>query len=723
MTVSNDLQVHRESTVSMIPIKEIKGFSPMKISDLPKHYTDELDELAVGFYESGHLCIIGEESETSKFLMEQFVSDFSRYSSRVEEYGGMNFYFLDDQEAQRISLNGFENKSPLKIEVFNDSDEIVDAIVFQNGGKDIEGVIEESGKSLSTMDSGDSGEDSIDNQDRFCKVKGNIKNLVSIFKKNESIEDDLDSEIDKALMDRIEELSLDGIGGDIEVDIKKVLDMSMDYIRENDGIEEENICIVTDSPNIATAVILFKPEAKVLLFGDNNSVMEYLSEVGGEWELSDAELLPLSKGFIKDYLYHVTHEFIMEKFNYKISREEIETIVNSVEEKIGREAAYHEEYSVIPPTTWRTLVKKVAGLTVFSQNESLYSESMKPSLHKVAEHFAEGKIISDIVKIKPVSYKKTDDLKKIMKDSIFGQDQIIEQITESLRVATRGLSDPIKPLRSMMFAGPTGVGKTAIAKCIAESVADEKMSFLFINMSEYSESHKVSSLFGAPPGYAGFDEGGILTKFVKENPRTLVLLDEVEKAHPNVWDSFLSVLDEGKATSSSGEVVDFSKTIVCLTTNKGVYESTKKTAGFSSQIAPEKLKSDERREKFIDSVKDTFKSEFLNRLDEIVVFNTLTKEDALMIVRKEINIISDRMKNHYDVEIDSVDEQIVNDIVTESQIDEFGAREVKRITSRIISRPLSVYLEKVSEEEGNHKVSAHKDNNGDIVFIESNQAK
>jgi len=215
---------------------------------------------------------------------------------------------------------------------------------------------------------------------------------------------------------------------------------------------------------------------------------------------------------------------------------------------------------------------------------------------------------------------------------VVGQDAAVRAVSDAVRRARSGISDPDRPTGSFLFLGPTGVGKTELAKGLAEFLFDDERAMVRIDMSEYGEKHTVSRLVGAPPGYVGYDEGGQLTEAVRRRPYTVVLLDEVEKAHPDVFDVLLQVLDDGRLTDGQGRTVDFRNAILILTSNLG-----------STYITDPLLRSEERRERVLAAVRDTFKPEFLNRLDDVVVFEALGREQLATIVGLQVSRLGARL--------------------------------------------------------------------------------
>ena len=215
---------------------------------------------------------------------------------------------------------------------------------------------------------------------------------------------------------------------------------------------------------------------------------------------------------------------------------------------------------------------------------------------------------------------------------LVGQAKAVQAVSDAVRRSRAGISDPDRPSGSFLFLGPTGVGKTELAKALAEFLFDDERAMIRIDMSEYSERHSVARLVGAPPGYVGYDEGGQLTEAVRRRPYSVLLLDEVEKAHPEVFDTLLQVLDDGRLTDGQGRTVDFRNTILILTSNLG-----------SQYIADPNLSEDAKRNAVMSVVQSTFKPEFLNRLDDIILFDALTTDELAQIVDLQVASLAKRL--------------------------------------------------------------------------------
>ena len=296
-------------------------------------------------------------------------------------------------------------------------------------------------------------------------------------------------------------------------------------------------------------------------------------------------------------------------------------------------------------------------------------------LSEVVDEDEIAKIISKITNI-PVSKINQGEKEKVLhleenlKKRVIGQDEALTLVSDAILRQRAGIKDQNRPIGSFMFLGPTGVGKTEVARSLAEQLFDSESHMVRIDMSEYMEKYSTSRLIGAPPGYVGYEEGGQLTEAVRRNPYSIVLFDEIEKAHPEVFNLLLQILDDGRLTDSQGRVVDFKNTIIIMTSNLG-----------SEYLL------DNHKEEVDALVHQTFKPEFLNRIDEIIYFNPLDKDAQLKIVDKMLNILNNRLKeNYYSVEFTDKVKQYILDSAYSYQ---FGARPLKRFIQNEIETKIA----------------------------------
>ena len=274
-------------------------------------------------------------------------------------------------------------------------------------------------------------------------------------------------------------------------------------------------------------------------------------------------------------------------------------------------------------------------------------------------------------------------------EQIVGQDEAISAVSDAIRRARSGLKDPKRPIGSFIFIGPSGVGKTELAKALAEFMFDNEEALVRIDMSEYREQHNASRLFGAPPGYVGYEEGGQLTEAVRRRPYRVILFDEIEKAHPEVWNSLLQILDDGRLTDGQGRTVNFRNTVLIMTSNLGTEFVRKSgTLGFLQTEGDEEDKI--AHQKIEKALKDTFRPEFLNRIDEIITFSKLSLDEMKEIVDLQLQDIRERL-NERGLEVDLTAK--AREWLAETGYDPvFGARPLKRALQKFIESPLSVKL-------------------------------
>ena len=270
---------------------------------------------------------------------------------------------------------------------------------------------------------------------------------------------------------------------------------------------------------------------------------------------------------------------------------------------------------------------------------------------------------------------------------IIGQEQAVSAVARAIRRGRVGLKDPKRPIGSFIFLGPTGVGKTELCKALAESMFGSENLMIRLDMSEYMEKHTVSRLVGSPPGYVGFEEGGQLTEQVRRHPYSVVLFDEIEKAHPDVFNMLLQILDDGILTDSQGRKVDFKNTVIIMTSNIGARLITEKKLSFGFGDFANGEENKNIKDTVLAELKNTFRPEFLNRVDDIIVFNKLTKEEIKQIAKNMLNNLSKRLE---DLNITvSFDDEVVDKISEKGFDDIYGARPLRRTIQTDIEDALS----------------------------------
>lgn len=321
------------------------------------------------------------------------------------------------------------------------------------------------------------------------------------------------------------------------------------------------------------------------------------------------------------------------------------------------------------------------------------------------------------IPVKKLQGDETDRLlhmEEILHKRVIGQEPAVEALAKAIRRSRVGLKDPKKPIGSFIFLGPTGVGKTELSKALAESMFGDENAMIRVDMSEYMEKHSVSKLVGSPPGYVGFDDGGQLTEKIRRKPYSVILFDEIEKAHPDVFNILLQILDDGRLTDAKGRTVDFKNTVIIMTSNVGASTIKKqRTLGFASNSSnEEKDEYEKMKENVMSELKQTFRPEFLNRIDEIIVFHSLSKDNIKQIVSLMIDNLSKRLEQlNIKIELDDK----AKEFLAEAGFDPvYGARPLQREIRRKIEDRLSEELLKGSVQKSDTiKISAE---NNELVF-------
>jgi ATP-dependent Clp protease ATP-binding subunit ClpC len=325
----------------------------------------------------------------------------------------------------------------------------------------------------------------------------------------------------------------------------------------------------------------------------------------------------------------------------------------------------------------------------------------------------------------PVSQMMETEAQKLLQmeerlhERIIGQDEAIHAISDAIRRARSGLKDPQRPIGSFIFIGPSGVGKTELAKALAWFMFDDEDALVRIDMSEYREQHTVSRLFGAPPGYVGYEEGGQLTEAVRRRPYRVILFDEIEKAHPEVWNALLQILDDGRLTDGQGRVVDFRNSVLIMTSNLGTeYVRRSGTLGFlqSRGDSEESIEHD----KIEKALKSTFRPEFLNRIDEIITFSPLSVEQMALIVDLQMKEIQERM-NERGLMVE-LTEAAAHWLAQQGYDPAFGARPLKRALQKFVESPLSIRLLGGEFSEGDKIVVDLDENTNELVFHQAGES-
>lgn len=346
-------------------------------------------------------------------------------------------------------------------------------------------------------------------------------------------------------------------------------------------------------------------------------------------------------------------------------------------------------------------------------------EEMQKSSHLLKEQVTEEDIAEIVSKWTgiPVSKMIESEKQKLIKmeellhKRVVGQNEAVTAVSNSIRRSRAGLQDENRPIGSFIFIGTTGVGKTELAKALAEYLFDDENAIVRLDMSEYMDKFSVTRLIGAPPGYVGYDEGGQLTESIRRKQYSVVLLDEIEKAHPDVFNILLQVLDDGRLTDSKGRTVNFKNTIIIMTSNLGTEFLNSKLGKINADNREEILA--ESRNFIIDKLKQVMRPEFLNRIDEIVMFKPLLKSEVVDIARMQFNILANRLTKQ-DIDL-QITEEALNWLAEISYDPNYGARPVKRTIQKKITDTLSIKMLS-GELEGRNKIIVDTDGDGKFVF-------
>lgn len=505
------------------------------------------------------------------------------------------------------------------------------------------------------------------------------------------------------------------------------------------GLREEEICFVTESFDVASALSVYGGKCKIIfelsIFTfDQIRRMESSGKSKNwlSWEKVDMNFVHCTKDEIATLIYESLSSDLEKSFNVKILKKDILIFVNyclkNIPELIGEDG----KTIVVPPGIWAMAITRLAGALAFSSDDDLHNKTgnkifgrvVAKIYNEMSGEFSEYLSLNDDEGMEgltpemiegmglsfirhelsasgnsenestppPVTslvFGDFDTLTERIEEEVIGQSQAVEAVVEGLLVPAAGLNDETKPIRSMMFLGPTGVGKTKLALTLAAELMIDPLNIVRLDMSEYAQPNEAVKLFGAPPGYVGHGQGGALTTPIEKNPRSLILLDEVEKAHPLIWDTFLQVLDAGTMTTGAGKQIDFSKTVIVMTSNLGSRELARKSAGFLVGNQTIASKSDaEIQSTILKEVEHFFKPELINRIDDLIIFKDLSLDTTRKIVSKEIDLVGHRANlAGYTLEKPSVD--IIEAILQKTDVSKYGARQIQRTVLKYISNPIA----------------------------------
>lgn len=462
-------------------------------------------------------------------------------------------------------------------------------------------------------------------------------------------------------------------------------DKAIDLIDEaSSTIKTELASVPTELDQVNRKVIQLEIEKSALLKEKDDKSKERLEEAIKELEKTKVEQEKLASEWNKQKTQ-------LEKINgFKTTIENLKNELEISQNEGNYKRAGEIQYSLLP-----TLEKQLVEAEKDTR-ETLVSEEVTEK--DVAEIVAKWTGIP-VDRLVESEKAKLLELETTLEQRVKGQNEAIEAVSQAILRSRSGIKDPSKPIGSFLFLGPTGVGKTEVARSLADILFNSSKKMVRIDMSEFMEKHSVSKLIGSPPGYVGYEEGGRLTEAVRRNPYSIVLFDEIEKAHLDVFNILLQILDEGRITDSLGKAVDFKNTIIILTSNLG-----------SEYILKKGSTSEESKTAINAELLKHFRPEFLNRIDNVVIFNQLSKENIAEIVDKELNILSLRLENHKNLFL-SFDLKVKNKIVDEGYDSQFGARPIKRYIEKNIETLLAQKIIAGYIEENIRYIITVEDNN------------
>jgi ATP-dependent Clp protease ATP-binding subunit ClpC len=358
--------------------------------------------------------------------------------------------------------------------------------------------------------------------------------------------------------------------------------------------------------------------------------------------------------------------------------------------------------------------------------KAVWEEEVKHKRYPIDEE-AIAEVVSMMtgIPVKRMVQAESEKLRRMgedLKGAVVGQDEAISKVTKAIQRNRVGLKDPKKPIGTFIFLGPTGVGKTELAKALARYMFDSEDSLIRIDMSEYMEKFSVSRLIGAPPGYVGYEEGGQLTEKVRRKPYSVILLDEIEKAHPDIYNILLQVLDDGILTDGLGRKVDFKNTLIIMTSNIGVRQLKDFGAGVGFTTGAKAMNEEDNTKAVIEkSLKRTFSPEFLNRIDDVVIFNSLTKEHIYVIIDITMTSVLKRLNNlGFSLELT---EEAKGFLAEKGYDQQFGARPLHRAIQKYLEDPLAEEILNMNIHNGDILVADLDKENQKLIFTIKNQPK
>jgi ATP-dependent Clp protease ATP-binding subunit ClpC len=504
--------------------------------------------------------------------------------------------------------------------------------------------------------------------------------------------------------------------GEIQCIGATTLDEYRKYIERDGALERRFQPVIINPPSVEDTIEILKGLREK--YEEHHKLKITDDAIEAAAKLSDRFI---SDRFLPDKAIDLIDEACSQK---RLSLYKEPSEVNKIEEEIKllekeKENAYkHQDYELL--TSIRDKERELKNKIDFLRSEWM---NLIPEEEKVVTKENIAEVVSQWTGI-PVSQLCKEEKEKLLEMEeylhkiVVGQEEGISTISRAIRRSRAGLKDVRRPIGSFLFLGPTGVGKTLLARALAEFLFGNEDALIQIDMSEYMEKFSISRLIGAPPGYVGYEEGGQLTERVRRRPYSVVLFDEIEKAHPDVFNLLLQILEDGHLTDSFGRKISFKNTIIIMTSNIGTdIFKNKSIIGFLP--TEEKFSYESLKEEILERVKKTFRPEFLNRIDDIVIFHPLTKDHLLKIVDIEIDKVRERLK---ELKVDIiVNEEVKEFLIEKGTNPEFGARPLRRTISRYLEDPLSEEILKGNFVEGDIIIVEKKGLN--IIFTKKEKGE
>lgn len=475
--------------------------------------------------------------------------------------------------------------------------------------------------------------------------------------------------------------------GEIQVVGATTIDEYKKYIEKNAALERRFQPIIVEEPSVEDTILILKglrdkyeAHHKVIITDEAIEAASTLSHrYISDRYLPDKAIDLMDEAASRERLKSVTAPTTLKDIEDEIkeAQKEKEAAINN--QNFEKAAEYRDKE--------KRLVEKLNNeKEVWKTKQNL--NEIKIGYEEIADIIAKWTGIP-LKKLQEDESKRLLDMENIIHNRVIGQQPAVEAVSKAIRRARVGLKDPKKPIGTFIFLGPTGVGKTELSKALAEVMFGDENAIIRVDMSEYMEKHSVSKIVGSPPGYVGFDEGGQLTERVRRKPYSVILFDEIEKAHPDVFNILLQMLDDGRLTDSKGRTVDFKNTVIIMTSNVGASTISKqRTLGFAAKPSDEeKSEYEKMKENVLSQLKEAFRPEFLNRIDEIIVFHALNKENIEEIVSLMIGNLAKRLEE-LGISIE-VDESAQKLLASENFDINYGARPLQRAIRRKIEDRLS----------------------------------